>query len=855
LDDFEFRNLVDRIKEETDIVEVIGRCLSLDRHNMACCPFHDDHTPSLSVNAKGQYFHCFGCGKAGDVFRFLELHEKKPFWEVFQELAQAAAIPVRSSSPEERKQFEQTRITEEIIGLTAQYYQDKITPEIRKHLNEERGFADELISRQQIGYALDSGAGNHGEPNLLFFLKEQGYTKSQAVEAGVLHENGREYFAGCIIFPHRLNGRVVYITGRGYPEKSHKKLLKDKVPLKHLFLESALRESVAIITEGETDTYTLIQAGFNACGILGVGGFGDELVGKCKNVETVYISLDGDSAGVNAALKIGELLGSKTRIVAFPEVTDPSGNRIKDWNELFVKEYHSDVKALAEAYHKLLDQALTILEFQIRQIPVDTQPRDTPRVLRPILTKIADLGAVEQEIYVDAIIDHFQHTHKISRQALRKDIQAVLRQQPTSGDQDIEILGDDYPRISPALDFHDGVGYVTVPLDVKIATVAKGTTVTKIAKALFLITSNREFIRLEESELYEQRGLLLRSQPYFMGSSRWQYKHIEEFRAAGSKVKPAQVFDMIRNAYDSHLDFRESDTSEIMALWTIGTYLFPVFESYPYISLTGERGSGKTKTLNVAEKLCFNAVCSSDMSSALLLLNAGYKRGGQAHRSKPETFEPQSFDVYSPKMIANIKGLEGVLENRCIPFVMLRTKNTDKANQVVSELGRDWAHSRHLLYSFALSFFKPIQEIYLKDATLRQIRPISGRAGELWYPLLSIAKFLDQNGCGGLFEQVMDVAITKAEDAGSEGLDDWTNALLLGLRDITQSKETGISTKDINEEMIRYLEDDKNAPSPRWIGATLKRFGLLEKSERTNRGYRYEIGHELVVDVMERYGV
>ena len=78
----EFRELIERIRQQTEITAVIGQRISLDRHNKALCPFHNEKTPSFSVNPRGQYFRCFGCGTGGDVLRFLELYEQKSFMDV-----------------------------------------------------------------------------------------------------------------------------------------------------------------------------------------------------------------------------------------------------------------------------------------------------------------------------------------------------------------------------------------------------------------------------------------------------------------------------------------------------------------------------------------------------------------------------------------------------------------------------------------------------------------------------------------------------------------------------------------------------------------------------------------------------
>lgn len=95
---YEFRDFIDRVKEETDIVQVIGEKISLSPNLKACCPFHDDKNPSFSVNAHGQYFHCFGCGVGGDVIKFVQLYEGKSFMEAVRELASEAGISVPFSS-------------------------------------------------------------------------------------------------------------------------------------------------------------------------------------------------------------------------------------------------------------------------------------------------------------------------------------------------------------------------------------------------------------------------------------------------------------------------------------------------------------------------------------------------------------------------------------------------------------------------------------------------------------------------------------------------------------------------------------------------------------------------------------
>ena len=143
---------------------------------------------------------------------------------------------------------------------------------------------------------------------------------------------------------------------------------------------------------------------------------------------------------------------------------------------------------------------------------------------------------------------------------------------------------------------------------------------------------------------------------------------------------------------------------------------------------------------------------------------------------------------------------------------------------------------------------------------MRNDEKIVGRSGELWFPLLALARFVEQQGCEGLFDRVRTFALKKITTAGSKGLDDWTNALLLGLKDLTAKKEQDISTNDIWDAMAGYYDGSvdfafKVAKRSKMIGTTVRRFGLEESGKRTNKGYRYIIRHELVVDVILRYGV
>lgn len=148
-----FRDFIEEVKRRTDIVQVIGQYISLDLNNKALCPFHEDKNPSFSVNPEGQYFHCFGCGRGGDVFKFLELMEKKTFMEALSELAEQADVSLSGLTTEGMRHIKEDRVVDEILTETASFYHKSLAPEVKQYLVQERGFNDEVISQSRIGKA------------------------------------------------------------------------------------------------------------------------------------------------------------------------------------------------------------------------------------------------------------------------------------------------------------------------------------------------------------------------------------------------------------------------------------------------------------------------------------------------------------------------------------------------------------------------------------------------------------------------------------------------------------------------------------------------------------------------------
>jgi DNA primase catalytic core len=376
----DFRDQIEAVRERTDIVEVIAEKISLNRQNKALCPFHEDKTPSFSVNPDGQYFYCFGCGVGGDVFKFLELYENKPFVEVLSDLAGQVGLPFSDPTPEERKRIENGRIIEYILTETAGFYHRNLTPQAREYLLQRRGFSENSISRFRIGYA-GGGLRKH-------LLNGPRFPLEICLESGVLKENDdgavRDYFYDKVIFPTLDRGRVVYLTGRRLDGKEPKYL---HLPgqIRHLYNQEALANREICLVEGIPDCISAVQIGYPTAAVLGSVNFKPEYLPKFSRCETVYICFDGDEAGKTGALKTADLIGERARIVQLPDGCD-------------VNEFLRDHSK--EDFDALVASAADVVKHMLSQIAPDTNKTHLPSLLDPVFKKLARLERAKAEPYL-----------------------------------------------------------------------------------------------------------------------------------------------------------------------------------------------------------------------------------------------------------------------------------------------------------------------------------------------------------------------------------------------------------------------------------------------------------------------
>ncbi|NGX43449.1 MAG: DNA primase [Chlamydiae bacterium] len=363
---------LETLRQRIDIVEVITTHVDLKRSGSSfkgLCPFHDEKTPSFHIQKGDHHYHCFGCGAHGDAIQFLMNHLKMSFSDAVESLAERFQVYLEHVEARDQPKGPSKALMKQALETAARFYHFYLlhTPEGHEALQYlyHRGIDLEFIKSFQVGLAPKSFG--------IFrkVMEEKSINDDVLQAAGLLAQKSsggyREFFIDRIAFPiHDPTGAVIGFSARKYKEDTFggKYINTPETPLfkksRVLFGLNHCRRRIAkerrvIVVEGQIDALSLIHSGFNFT-VAGQGtafGEGHVQVLMQLGVNQVYLALDSDDAGMEAATKIGNLFqkeGAGVRLVQLPPGNDP---------DTFLKEKG------AESFLKMLENSKDYLDFLV----------------------------------------------------------------------------------------------------------------------------------------------------------------------------------------------------------------------------------------------------------------------------------------------------------------------------------------------------------------------------------------------------------------------------------------------------------------------------------------------------------
>ena len=443
-------DIVDRIKQAADIVEVVGDFVSLKKRGVnyqACCPFHNEKTPSFNVNPVRQIYKCFGCGKAGDAVRFVMDIENIGFTEALRYLAKKYGIEIQEqeATPEELLRQNERESLFIVLNYAKTYFQDLLKnhedgQSIGRSYFRERGFTDPTIDAFELGYSLDQWDG------LLQEAKQRGYSTDILEKAGLIitKEGGAtggqkmfDRFRGRVMFPiHNVSGRVIAFGARilnndkkqepggAYAPKYLNSPETDVYHKSNVLYgiyqaKQAIRqEDICYLTEGYTDVISLHQAGIkNVVASSGTSLTIEQIRLIARFTPNVTILYDGDAAGVKAALRGLDMVleeGLNVSIATFPNGDDPDS---------FVK------RVGAEAFKTYLKQNTSdFISFKTKTLLSDAgdNPFKRAEVITEIVGSISRIpDPIQRQVFFRTTAQQLQ----VDEQTLISEGNRLLRQQ------------------------------------------------------------------------------------------------------------------------------------------------------------------------------------------------------------------------------------------------------------------------------------------------------------------------------------------------------------------------------------------------------------------------------------------
>lgn len=890
-------DVIDQIKR----LVPIGSLLNTSQKRIVCpLPGHKDKKPSCDVDHNLNLWHCWPCDLGGSVFDLLMHRDGLNFSAALKTLADMANIPLDSGRGDEaKKRWEQKQRIEKALAYAAEYYH-RILLEHRGGLNylEGRGITLDTIKKLKLGFS---------DGSLVLSVKKaslEGFGIDDFVAAGLLKASDRkpgthyDYFDPRIIFPLLYRGRVLNLSGRqtDLSTREAKYLHLGSVDVNNFYNEQAITKEIWLF-EGHPDTVTAIQCQLPAVGVIGTGGM--KHPEKLAGCEKIYICGDADNAGIKAVDKwaMAILAHNPKCEILFVSLTGGA----KDFNEWYIANRGH---GFAEKFRAMADAAKNLIDFRIANLKSSDQ-------LVTVWPLINRMPVIQQDFYLNKIkaqlggisIKLIRREFKEYQEREKLSERAALSLAGNLDCQDIEESGAIKVNMFVRFDKKQALASICVYAPVSRLN-DEGETVRAREYAL---VQNKVDLETGESK---PAGICLQdANPADYDKNTIPMSSIVERRWRGASMgafldgtaKPENTARLVKDMTDyfrRYIWHTDETTHEILALYAMGTYAARIFRAFPYLSLNGLAGSGKSNTLDLMYELCFNAVYTANISPSALfrtiestfatcirdeaeqfnkktpenmdeltMLNAGYKSGAKVMRSGKNSqgqFDVEEFDLYSPKIFAGINMLNDTLLTRSILIKMFKApkdvvKNMPRMVQSRGSLLNVGADLRDRLHVWFMTKFVLIQQVYDQ---YEPIDEITNRDWEVWLPLLSIAALADMEDTDRepdaemLTERIIKAAIAKGKEKKEMSQDNAihlkvlvtilellnsdstdTENKLFPVLDHPHWYQTSVVCKLVSAKLVEegFFKDSKEI-TPRWLMQILNQCQVITDKEK-QQGY------------------
>ena len=427
---------IERIRKSANIIDIISSYIPLTqkgKNYFGVCPFHEDHSPSMSVSEEKQIYKCFSCGAAGNVFTFVSEYENVKFLEAVKIVADKCGIPFSGVIQKEKpKKFTQEY---EIMNLALKFYQNNLNSKeglLAKEYLKKRDLDENVIKEFDLGLALS------GDVSLNKLLTNKKYSLDALLRLGLVNQNNgyvNDVFQRRVMFPiHDLEGNVVGFTGRIYEDTNQAKYINSKES--DIFKKGQIlfnyhrarpeikRKKEVILVEGNMDAIRMYASGIkNVVALMGTSLTKDQ-VNILKNLRAkIILMFDNDAAGETATYQNGTILEEARLEFQVVRLSGP-----KDPDEYIIK---NGVQALEEN----IRSPISFLDFKLKYFKKDkdlTKVDDLASYIKEIIGDLKNIpDALTRELTLKQISEEYQISLDLLKSELEKtEIKKVVEAPP-----------------------------------------------------------------------------------------------------------------------------------------------------------------------------------------------------------------------------------------------------------------------------------------------------------------------------------------------------------------------------------------------------------------------------------------